>query len=283
MLIAQALQDATAALRAIDAETAARDARLLMQHVLQCDLSTLLLYRNRTLTPDEQAHWNGLIAQRLTHRPIAKIIGQKEFYGASFKTTAATLDPRPDSETLIEHVQTLYPDRDAPLRILDLGTGTGCLLLTLLRLYPQASGIGADVSLDALQVAQDNAYHHKLLERSELLQSDWFSNITGLFDLIISNPPYIDHAALAQLDPAVRLFDPMLALDGGPDGLAPYRILTTHAPRHLKPGGWLVVEIGYDQGDTVPALFTAVNLQNLTLHRDLAQQPRVVSGQYNGA
>ncbi|HEY1096026.1 MAG TPA: peptide chain release factor N(5)-glutamine methyltransferase, partial [Alphaproteobacteria bacterium] len=229
MDIDTALKNATEQFQSVDPATAGMDARILMQHVLHYDLAQLMLYRKQDLTADQLSLWQDYVAQRLAHKPVAKITGEKEFYGVAFKTSEATLDPRPDSETLIEQVQKFYPLTETDLRILDLGTGTGCLLLTLLRLYPHATGIGADISLEALQVAQDNAYLHRLLERSELIQSNWFDKISGTFDLIISNPPYIDHTALAQLSRSVKDYDPMLALDGGPDGLEPYRIITAQA------------------------------------------------------
>jgi release factor glutamine methyltransferase len=279
VIIDAALKDATEQFQNVDPHTAGMDARILMQHLLKYDLAQLMLYRKQELNPDQITQWQDVVAQRLQHRPVAKITGEKEFYGAMFKTTNDTLDPRPDSETLIEQVLLLYPDREQPLRILDLGTGTGCLLLTLLRLYPQSGGIGADLSPAALQVAQDNAYFHKLLERVDFLESNWFSAIRGSFDLIISNPPYIDHAALAQLDRSVKDHDPMLALDGGVDGLDPYRIITAQASQFLMPNGSLVVEIGFDQAEKTADLFNQAGFRNIIVQNDLGGNPRVVSGQ----
>lgn len=278
MDIETALKNATEQFQSVDPATAGMDARILMQHVLQYDLAQLMLYKKQDLTAEQLSIWENYVAQRVAHKPVAKITGEKEFYGATFKTSEATLDPRPDSETLIEQVQKFYPLKETDLRILDLGTGTGCLLLTLLRLYPNAGGIGADLSLDALQIAQDNAFFHKLLERSELIQSNWFEKISGTFDLIISNPPYIDHTALTQLSRSVKEYDPMLALDGGLDGLEPYRIITSQAPKFLKEKGMLVVEIGFDQADTVSALFAQAGFKDIQVQNDLGDNPRIVSG-----
>ena len=274
-----ALKDATSRLRFHVPDTAALDARLLLQHVLQCDWQDLLLNKDSLLSPAETELWHNVIAQRMLHKPVAKIIGTAEFYGAVFKTTADTLDPRPDSETLIDIVQRLFADHGNPLHILDLGTGTGCLLLTMLRLYPQAQGLGADLSDAARAVAIENADMQNLAKRLQFIASDWFAAVTGTFDLIVSNPPYIDHAALDTLSTAVRDYDPLLALDGGVDGLDAYRIIVPQAHEFLKPGGWLVMEIGFDQAETVNALFAQANFANIHVYYDLNGRARVVSGQ----
>ncbi len=274
-----ALTDATQQFQAVDSHTAALDARLLLQHVLQCDWEDLLLNKDDALSVDERSAWDSVIAQRLRHKPVAKIIGTAGFYGAIFKTTTDTLDPRPDSETLIDIIERLFADHTIALRILDLGTGTGCLLLTLLRLYPHGRGLGADISEAALDVARTNAIAHSLDTRVNFVASNWFAQVAGPFDLIVSNPPYIDHAALNNLSASVRDYDPMLALDGGVDGLDAYRTIVTHAPQFLSPGGWLVVEIGFDQADAVNALFLQTGFANVHVYYDLSGHPRVVSGQ----
>jgi len=279
MILADALTDATQQFRAIDSHTAAMDARILMQHVMQYDLAQLMVYKQQELTPAQQTQWQDFMAQRLQHRPIAKIIGEKEFYGIVFKTTNDTLDPRPDSETVIDQVQILYNDKAAPLRVLDLGTGTGCLLLTVLRLYPHATGVAVDLSDAALDVARSNATTQRLSDRAEFIPSNWFEHVTGSFDLIISNPPYIDEPALTTLDKAVIDFEPMLALTGGADGLDAYRIIVAQAPPFLKPHGHLIVEIGFDQAVTVPNLFTQAGFQQIQIIHDLGGNPRVVRGQ----
>jgi release factor glutamine methyltransferase len=273
-----ALQQASAQFKSIDPHTAGMDARLLMMHILHYDLAKLLLYKKQELTAAQETQWHDYVAQRLTRKPVAKIIGHKEFYGVSFRTNAHTLDPRPDSEMLIETVQNHIQDTQTPLRILDLGTGTGCLLLTLLRLYPQATGVGVDLSDDTLQVAQNNAFDHKLMERVDFIQSNWFERVRGTFDLIISNPPYIVHDVLPTLDQGVTQFDPMLALDGGTDGLDPYRIIIPQARDFLKPQGCVCVEIGYDQNEAVCALFDENGFQSVTTTHDLGGNPRIVMG-----
>lgn len=279
LTIADALQDATQQFMGVDPHTASLDARLLLQHILQCDWEELVLNKQSPLSPDEQAQWQYAVAQRAQHKPVAKIIGHAEFYGAVFKTTTDTLDPRPDSETLIETVQTFFPSQTSRLSLLDLGTGTGCLLITLLNLYPNSLGTGVDISSAALQIAMENAETHQVTDRANFMQSDWFENVPGLYDLIISNPPYITHAALAELAPTVSQYDPKLALDGGADGLDAYRILTRHALSFLKVGGWLAVEIGYDQAESVTQLFNAAHFQHVALYYDLSGHPRVIIGQ----
>lgn len=279
LTIAVALQEASQQFQDVDPHTAHLDARLLLQHVLQCDWEELVLNKDSALSPDEQAQWTYVVAQRLQHKPVAKIIGHTEFYGAVFKTTTDTLDPRPDSETVIETAQTFFPNHQSRLSILDLGTGTGCLLLTLLNQYPHSLGTGVDISSAALQVAMENAETHQLKERAQFIQSNWFEQVPGLYDLIVSNPPYITHAALTELSPAVKQYDPNLALDGGADGLDAYRILTAQAMSFLKVGGWLVVEIGYDQAESVTQLFNAAHFNNVALYYDLSGHPRVIVGQ----
>jgi release factor glutamine methyltransferase len=276
-----ALQEASAQFKSVDPHTAGMDARLLMMHVMDYDLAKLLLYKKQELTADQETQWYDYVAQRLTHKPVAKITGYKEFYGASFRTTEHTLDPRPDSEILIETIQNHYRDTHTPLRILDMGTGTGCLLLTLLRLYPQATGLGVDLSTDTLQVAQNNAYDHRLLERADFIQSSWYERVHGTFDLIISNPPYIVRDVLPRLDKSVTQFDPMLALDGGIDGLDPYRIIIPQAHAFLKPKGCVCVEIGYDQEDAVSNLLAENGFQSVTTTHDLGGNPRIVKGHQN--
>jgi release factor glutamine methyltransferase len=279
LTIDQALKQAATQLQAVAPDTAALDARLLLQHVLQCEWPDLILNKNSLLSTDETAQWHAVLAERLQHKPVAKILGHAEFYGASFKTTTDTLDPRPDSETLIDIIQRLYADHGNPIQILDLGTGTGCLLLTLLRLYPYARGTGADLSDAALQVARDNAMAQAVDNRAQFLTSNWFANLSGTYDLIVSNPPYIVHDVIDTLSTDVRAYDPMLALDGGVDGLDPYRTIVNEAHDFLNAGGWLVVEIGYDQAEAVNALFAENGFANTHVYYDLSGHPRVVSGQ----
>jgi release factor glutamine methyltransferase len=212
--------------------TAALDARLLICHVLKLDFTAFLLQQNDIISGNQQTELEELGQLALSHMPISRILEKREFWGLDFLVNAAVLDPRADSELLIEVLLHFIPPSDKTLRILDLGTGTGCLLLSLLHEYPNATGMGVDFSTQALDVAQKNAENLGLIKRVKLIQSDWFEKIGNeKFDIILSNPPYIPSQDIKNLDENVKLFDPLAALDGGDDGLNPYRIITAQAPK----------------------------------------------------
>jgi release factor glutamine methyltransferase len=213
---------------------------------------------------------------------MAYILGAREFWGLPFEVSPAVLVPRPDSETVIEAVLGLMPDRDRGWRILDLGVGSGCLLLALLREYPQASGVGIDASNEALAVTQRNAGALGVADRARLMAGDWrragwADGLGGPFDLVVSNPPYIDSAAIAGLMPEVARYEPRLALDGGPDGLDSYRLIAAAAPKLVAAGGHLVVEIGEGQAIDVKGLLAESGLTPLASWKDLGGIERVVS------
>lgn len=213
---------------------------------------------------------------------MAYILGEREFWGRPFKVSPAVLVPRPDSETVIEAVLDLMPDRERAWRILDLGIGSGCLLLTLLREYPQASGIGLDASKEALAVAQQNAESLGVWGRARLVAGDWHQAgwsdaLGGPFDLVVSNPPYIESAAIDGLMPEVARFEPRLALDGGADGLDAYRRIAAARPRLVTAGGHVVVEVGAGQAVRVQSLFATAGLTPLALWKDLGGIERVVT------
>jgi len=222
------------------------------------------------------------LARRARHEPLSRIAGEREFYGRVFEVSAATLDPRPDTETLIEAAIGLLDDeaRKRPLRILDIGTGTGCILLTLLAEMPNASGVGTDVSDDALQVARRNAARLGLEARVRFAQTDLADGIEGPFDVLVSNPPYIRTADLDNLAPEVRDFDPHLALDGGSDGLEFYRRIAAEITR-LVPAGLVVLEVGYDQAAEVSGIVQSSlpsgALEDLQVFQDVAGITRVVA------
>ena len=216
---------------------------------------------------------------------MAYILGEREFWGLSFKVTPAVLVPRPDSETVIEAVLDLLADRHRPWRILDLGTGSGCLLLTLLREFPAASGVGMDTSADALAVAQTNAEALGVASRATLATGDWrekgwTEQLGGPFDLVVSNPPYIPSADIDGLMPEVARFEPRQALDGGPDGLVAYRTIAAGASKLITRGGWLAVEAGEGQSIDISALFAAVGLVPRPPWKDLGGIQRVVAAAY---
>ena len=212
---------------------------------------------------------------------MAYILGEREFWGLPFKVSPAVLVPRPDSETLIEAALTLMADRTGPWRIADLGTGSGCLLLTLLREFPNARGLGMEVSPDALAVAQANAAALGVAGRAELMLGDWrqpgwAERLGGPFDLVVSNPPYIEAGAIDGLMPEVARFEPRMALDGGPDGLVAYRTIAAAAPQLVTPGGRLLVEIGQGQAAEISRIFASVGLAVEAPFKDLGGILRVV-------
>lgn len=253
------------------------EARWLTASVLDIPLSVLQT-RTAPLSASEQAALEAALQRRAAGEPLARILGVREFWGLPFQLSAATLEPRPDSETLLrvllEHRAGLPP---AP-RLLDFGTGTGCLLLAALSELRDATGIGVDKSVQACQTAALNADTLGLNSRAQFVVSDWGTALSGGYDVILANPPYIVDAVIPTLDTSVRDVDPLLALSGGADGLNAYRALIPHALRLLKPGGLLLLEIGYDQADSVPALLPAA-LQSRRVILDYGQQPRVVLAQ----
>ncbi len=221
-------------------------------------------------------------ARRVRREPMAYILGEREFWGLPFKVSPAVLVPRPDSETLIEAALALMPVRTEPWRILDLGVGSGCLLLTLLREFPNARGVGVDASADALEVAQANADALGVGPRTTLVGGDWrrpawAEQLGGPFDLVISNPPYIEAAAIEGLMPDVARFEPRLALDGGPDGLVAYRAIAAAAAGLVVPGGRVLVEAGDGQAVEISTLFASAGFAVDASWRDLGGIDRVVS------
>lgn len=222
---------------------------------------------------DEQGFF-AKIAERATRRPMAQVLGYRDFYKLRFIVTPDVLDPRPDTETLIE-VALQRPFR----RVLDLGTGSGCILLSLLDEQPAAVGVGTDVSDPALAVAARNADALDLTARATFVRSDWFDAVKGQFDLIVSNPPYIAAVEMADLQPEVQLFEPRGALTDEADGLSAYRTITQDAARFLTPGGWLIVEIGPTQGTAVTGMMDAAGLASVKVIPDLDGRDRVVMGQ----
>ena len=262
-------------------DTAPLDARLLLEHASGLSSTDLAMQAKQeagsTLIHDAQA----LVALRLTGMPVAKIIGHKEFWGRRFHVSPAVLDPRPDSETLIEAALALLPE-DKALRLIDLGTGSGCLLLTLLAERPFARGLGIDKSRAALSLARRNTHfldlNLGLRRRVALRHGDWLHGVNATADMIIANPPYIESDAIDRLDRDVRLFDPRLALDGGSDGIGPYHALIAPSFQCLTGGGHLLLEIGVTQAEAISALMAAAGFADISLRQDLAGRDRVLIG-----
>lgn len=229
------------------------------------------------VSAEDAAHIVALMTRRLSGESVARIIGEREFYGLAFGLNAATLEPRSDTELLVDLALDALPMGG---QLLDLGTGTGCIPIAILANRADATGVAVDLSVLALDMAHTNADRHAMAHRLTLREGSWFTALEAdadrRFDLIVSNPPYIVSAVVDELEPEVRDFDPRLALDGGPDGLAPYRVIAAEAAAWLKPGGTVLVEIGYDQGGAVLALFTAHGFATVSLHQDLNGLDRVV-------
>jgi release factor glutamine methyltransferase len=244
-------------------DSAALDARMLIGAVLQLDLTGLIAQGARQFSADDTARLDAFVRRRIAGEPIARILGTKEFWGLPLKLSADTLVPRPDTETVVEAALEILRAEgrvQVPLRIADLGTGSGAILLALLTELPNATGIGTDLSAAALETARTNAQHLDLAPRVDFIISDYAEGLSGPFDLIISNPPYVRSADIASLAPEVRDHDPHLALDGGRDGLEAYRRIAPQASGLLSPGGLLVLEIGQDQDGDVAQLVTAAGL-----------------------
>ena len=265
------LRDGIAQLKEAGIDTPAVDARRLMEHAAGVPAGSLSLHMPDRITQEALGVFDSLIAGRAARRPVAQLTGKRDFYGRSFTVTADTLDPRPDTELLVARAL------DAPFaRVLDLGTGTGCILLSLLAENPDATGQGADLSPKALDVARGNAEALGLTERVTFTQSDWFSAVAGRFDLIVSNPPYIAADEMDGLAPEVRDHEPRMALTDEADGLTVYRHLAARARDFLTPGGRIGVEIGWQQGSAVARLFADAGLDAVAIHTDIEGRDRVV-------
>lgn len=267
-----ALAGAAAELAAAGVPDPARDARALMSAVLGIPPGRLTLAARDPLAPAAAAAFAGLVAERRRFRPVAQLIGRRAFWGRDFTVTADVLDPRPETETLIAAALAGPP----AARILDLGTGSGAILLTLLAEWPDASGLGTDADPAALAVAATNAHHLGVGPRASFAVADWTDGLTGRFDLVVSNPPYIPAPDLGSLAPDVRDWEPRAALTPGPTGLEAYERIAAGLAGVLAPGGRGLFEIGAGQGFAVAALFHAAGHRRTRLHPDLDGRDRVL-------
>lgn len=248
MIFHKVFKDLLTRLQDSPADNPVRELRLLAGHVLGMAYDQLLFNPPLEINHRDVEVLQQLVKRRCQYEPLAKILGYKEFWGLKFKVTADTLDPRPDSEVLIETALRYTFDPQVSVRLLDLGTGSGCLLLSLLTELPNGCGVGIDVSMAALSVAQENAQILGLTDRSQFIQSDWFEQVHGVFDLIIANPPYIGRSEILSRE---TLYDPELALFAAEQGLADYAAILQSVRPYLKPQGIIVFEIGYTQADAV--------------------------------
>jgi len=263
-------------------ESAELDVRILTEHALGLDFTGIIAAAQRQLTPNESSCLEDFARRRLAGEPVARIVGEKEFWGLPLQLSSATLVPRPDTETVVEFALELLRANgtlDRPLRIADLGTGSGAILLALLSELPAAQGFGTDISEDALKIAAANAARAGLSGRATFIACDYAAGLSGPFDLIVSNPPYIRTADIDGLATEVRHHDPLAALDGGTDGLDAYRTLIPHAAHLLPPGGHLVVEAGLGQTGPIETFMANAGLTPAAAPKaDLAGIPRAVAG-----
>jgi release factor glutamine methyltransferase len=282
--IGAAVTDLSTAFAAAGIESARLDARILVGHVLGLDPAQLFARANDPFPAACVPALEDAKRRRLAHEPVARVRGFREFYGRTFRLGPATLEPRPDSETLIDAALALrkrFPAERA-IRILDLGTGTGCLLLTLIAEWPGSSGVGVDLAPAAIDVARANAVQLGLQDRAAFRVGDWCDGITERFDLIVANPPYISTPDLSTLAAEVSGFDPVLALDGGADGLSAYGRLIPQLPAHLVRDGQILLEVGLDQAAAVAQLCLRYGFTETAIHRDLSGVQRVIQASMTG-
>jgi release factor glutamine methyltransferase len=270
--VAQALRDAAGRLDGI-ADNPRLEARLFLAHALGVSQNALIRDQARLI---DTIGFETMLARRIAHEPLALIVGHREFWSMEFQVSPATLIPRPDSETLVEAALDAFAGRRPPATILDLGTGTGCLLLALLKEFPSAFGIGIDLDPGAAALARANATRLGLIDRCGLIAADWTNPLSGAFDLIVCNPPYIRSTDIPSLMPEVAQYEPRRALDGGSDGYDAYRTIVPNLMAHLQPAGVAILELGVGQANYVKELAREVGLDG-SLRLDLAEIPRAIA------
>ncbi len=251
-----------------------REARLLVALAAGIEAAAVLSYPERALELPAEVRLQDMVRRRRKREPVSRLIGRREFWSLEFEVGPATLDPRPDSETLVEAALGRIGDRGARLKILDLGTGTGCLLLALLSELPNAFGLGFDLAPEAVAVARRNAAANALESRAVFAVGDWGAAARGGFDVVLANPPYVPSAEIARLAPEVALWEPRLALDGGVDGFSACRALAPDLGRLIATTGFAVIELGDGQAVTAAALFRSAGLDVVARHRDLSARER---------
>jgi release factor glutamine methyltransferase len=272
MILRELMMQAQARLRDANIENPGRDVRKLVAAALAVPAERLTLISGSTASPDQAAQFEAYVSQRLARKPVARILGYREFWGRKFEISADVLDPRADTETIV-----LEALKTPAKRLLDLGTGSGVLAVTLVAEWPDAQAVASDISNAALAIAKTNAAAHGVAGRVEFCCSDWFTAISGQFDLIVSNPPYISESEFPELSADVTHYDPKIALSPGKDGLAAYRTIARDAHNHLLPSGRLIVEIGASQGAAVKKIFTQIGYQEIEILKDLSERDRVVT------
>lgn len=273
---AEALGAATALLRSAGVDAPRREARLLMQHALGLASETLLAEDGLPLDRTEAARLAVLVDRRAAREPVAYLTGRREFWSLEFAIDRSALVPRPETETVVEAMLARAESLPPRPRLLDLGTGAGCLLVALLSELPGAAGVGVDISAAAVSLARTNATHHGLDGRASFIVADWGAPLGERFDIVVSNPPYVASEALVSLAPEIVRYEPQTALSGGEDGYACYRQIAPQIARLLAPGGLAAIEVGAEMADNVALLFAAAGLAEIGRRRDLARIERCV-------
>jgi release factor glutamine methyltransferase len=268
---AVAMATATARLRAAGVPDPARDARILLAHAASVDAARITLIAPEEIAPEISERFEHLVALRAVRVPVSHLVGERNFYGRRFKVSREVLDPRPETESLIEAALAL-PYR----RLLDLGTGSGCILVTLLAEREAATGVGVDLSEGACLQASANAVLHGVGARADIRQSDWFGGVEGRFDLIVSNPPYLAQSEMRHIAPELALHEPAMALTDGADGLSVYRLIATRAQGYLEAQGTVLAEIGWRQGPSVREIFEDAGWADVTIVPDMGGRDRVL-------
>lgn len=257
--------------------TPSLDARILLQHAASLTPESIIMYSDQDVSEEIIKYYEQLIARRINREPIAKIIGKKAFWNNDFLVNENTLDPRPDTEVIILEALRVLPSLDKEYKFLDLGAGSGCLLLSLLLEFPKAKGVAIDISLDALKIVQQNIMELGLKERAFVAQQNWADAFgEQKFDLIVSNPPYIPSADIESLELEVKKYDPMLALDGGEDGLLHYRYLAKQISSFLKRESYAILEFGYGQEEAIKKIFLENNYKINRILFDLSGIARAI-------
>lgn len=274
MTAAEVMVAATARLRAAGVPDPARDARVLLAHAARIDATRVTLIAPEDLAPEIEERYDQLISLRAIRVPVSHLVGERAFYGRRFKISRDVLDPRPETEALIECALAVPFET-----VLDLGTGSGCVLVTLLAEMPGSRGLGVDISEAACLQASANAVLHRVEARADICRSDWFEDVDGQFDLIVSNPPYLAASEMETVAPELREHEPRIALTDEADGLSAYRVIAENAAAHLNPDGRVMVEIGWLQGKAVSDIFRGAGWKSISVMPDLDGRDRVVCAQ----
>ena len=271
MTAAEAMVAAMARLRAAGVPDPARDARLLLAHAARVDAARVTLIAPEDIAPDIAERYDHLVSLRAVRVPVSQLVGARDFYGRRFEISREVLDPRPETESLVEAALSFPFDR-----VLDLGLGSGCIIVTLLLERPQATGLGVDISEAACLQASANAILHEVADRLDIQRSDWFETVEGRFDLIVSNPPYLAASEMKHVQPELRDHEPRLALTDEADGLSAYRLIAAEAQGYLSAEGRVMVEMGWRQASDVKAIFAAQGWGDIAILPDLDGRDRIL-------